>query len=79
MLTNDIYVYSLSDHSDHLYFLFDEKTIHKLISLLQINNIPLYKRNPRTYIRILWVLANYTLYSSEPLENFESIIITLFK
>lgn len=79
MLTHDIFIYSRSDQSDHLYFLFEEKIIRKLISLLQIDNIPFYKRNPRTYIRILWILANYTSYSSESLDSFEEILIRLFR
>lgn len=33
-ITNDIFIYSRSDQSDHLYYMFDERTLHKLIKLL---------------------------------------------
>ena len=39
ILTSDIFIYSRSDQSDHLHFMFDEKIIAKLISLLKIDSI----------------------------------------
>jgi ABC-type microcin C transport system permease subunit YejE len=38
----------------------------------------LFKKNPRTYIRMLWVMANYVSYCSEAMENLQPILVQLF-
>lgn len=63
-IIKDVFIYSRSDQSDHLYYLIDDKIIVKLTSMLQIDNICAFERNPRTYIRLLWIIANYTTYAS---------------
>lgn len=69
-IINNIFIYSRSDQSDHLYYLIDDQIIGKLTNMLHINHIQAFHKNPRTYIRILWVIANYTTYVSEAIDNY---------
>jgi hypothetical protein len=59
-----MFIYTRSDQSDHLHFMFDERIVAKLISLLKIDSISCFDKNPRTYVRILWIMASYISYSS---------------
>lgn len=71
---DDMFLYASSRESDHLYELFDEKVLERLISIAIEKESEKLEYNKK----VMWILTNYTAYSSEQIPiNYILVLETL--
>ncbi len=64
-IIKNMHEYGISERSDHMYLLFDDLIVNKLLPIVDWRNISVFNEHSRLYIKIVWILSKYTNYTTE--------------